>query len=244
MTKTKKIKKLPHVCGVCAAPAPDHIHFGGERSSFLFLDFASSPGRTCFSCRAFFRRTVLRVARRGLKYCREGSGECEVTQSAKACIHCRYIKCLNIGMVPELVKGKRKKFDEREIEDQDDEEERETENQDDEKGSNINAVENNQDGSDQARALVTDKSKDKRLSVIRLRSQPTVELSISSLRQNNLSQLAETTANFPADLCELLQDNNFLHHCFTDPLQQLIQRRNLDRIDLIDLQEVLREAIK
>ena len=32
-----------------------------------------------------------------------------VTESAKSCIHCRYTKCLNIGMRPDLLKGKRKK---------------------------------------------------------------------------------------------------------------------------------------
>ena len=32
-----------------------------------------------------------------------------VSQDAKSCIHCRYTKCINIGMKPELLKGKRKK---------------------------------------------------------------------------------------------------------------------------------------
>ena len=33
-------------------------------------------------------------------------------QSTLSCIHCRYTKCLNIGMRPELVRGKRKKKEE------------------------------------------------------------------------------------------------------------------------------------
>ena len=79
---------------MCKAPAPDHFHFGG---------------RTCYSCRAFFRRTVERVQRKGLKRCKAGTGDCVVSQDAKSCIHCRYTKCINIGMKPELLKGKRKK---------------------------------------------------------------------------------------------------------------------------------------
>ena len=33
-------------CSVCSAPAPDHLHFGGH---------------CCYSCRAFFRRTIQRM---------------------------------------------------------------------------------------------------------------------------------------------------------------------------------------
>ena len=35
-----------------------------------------------------------------------------MSEASKSCIHCRYTKCLNIGMRPELVRGKRKKKDE------------------------------------------------------------------------------------------------------------------------------------
>ena len=47
-----------------------------------------------------------------MKRCKAGDGKCVVTQSGKSCIHCRYTKCINIGMRPELVRGKRKKKDE------------------------------------------------------------------------------------------------------------------------------------
>ena len=57
---------------------------------------------------------MLRVHLKGLKKCKVGTSQCLVTQSEKSCIHCRYIKCLNIGMRPDLLKGKRK--EEREIE--------------------------------------------------------------------------------------------------------------------------------
>ena len=53
------------------------------------------------------------MERKGLKRCKVGTGDCEVSQSAKSCIHCRYTKCLNIGMNPELLRGKRKKEEER-----------------------------------------------------------------------------------------------------------------------------------
>ena len=69
-----------------------------------------SAGRSCYSCRAFFRRTVERVNRKGLKKCKTGRADCLVTESDKSCIHCRYTKCLNIGMRPDLLKGKRKKY--------------------------------------------------------------------------------------------------------------------------------------
>ena len=93
-SQNSKEQNLIHDCDVCKAPAPDHFHFGG---------------RTCYSCRAFFRRTVERVQRKGLKRCKAGTGDCVVSQDAKSCIHCRYTKCINIGMKPELLKGKRKK---------------------------------------------------------------------------------------------------------------------------------------
>ena len=64
-----------------------------------------------------------------MKRCKAGGNECEVTQSAKSCIHCRYTKCLNIGMRPELVRGKRKKDESRDLE-REEREDSESENSD------------------------------------------------------------------------------------------------------------------
>ena len=63
----------------------------------------------CYSCRAFFRRTVERIEKKGLKRCKTGRKNCDVTTSSKSCIHCRYNKCIQIGMTPELLQGKRKR---------------------------------------------------------------------------------------------------------------------------------------
>ena len=79
-------------------------------------------GHCCYSCRAFFRRTVQRINKKGLKRCKTGRQNCEVSSAAKSCIHCRYTKCLSIGMVPELLQGKRKQGD-KQPGDQDQEEE-------------------------------------------------------------------------------------------------------------------------
>merc|ERR1711892_1224860 len=97
LEESMKIPKRPPAplnltCGVCSAPAPDHLHFGGH---------------CCYSCRAFFRRTSQRKAAKGLKRCRTGLKNCEVSDVKKNCIHCRYLKCLEIGMTPELMKGQR-----------------------------------------------------------------------------------------------------------------------------------------
>ena len=106
----KMLKRPPAplnlTCGVCSAPAPDHLHFGGE-SGFLrsILHFCFSA-HTCYSCRAFFRRTAQRKAAKGLKRCRTGLKNCEVSDQKKNCIHCRYLKCINIGMTTDLMQVK------------------------------------------------------------------------------------------------------------------------------------------
>ena len=61
---------------------------------------------TCYSCRAFFRRTAQRTAAKGLKRCRTGMKNCEVSEEKKNCIHCRYLKCLKIGMTTDLMQVK------------------------------------------------------------------------------------------------------------------------------------------
>ena len=75
----------------------------------LTSPLSPSPGRSCYSCRSFFRRTVKRVQTKGLKKCKRGTADCPVSQSAKSCIHCRYNKCLKIGMNPELIRGPKRK---------------------------------------------------------------------------------------------------------------------------------------
>merc|ERR1711970_722170 len=96
--ETKMSKRPPAPlnlkCGVCSAPAPDHLHFGAH---------------CCYSCRAFFRRTTERKEAKGLKRCRTGLQNCEVSDTTKSCIHCRYTKCIEIGMTPDLMKGRRKR---------------------------------------------------------------------------------------------------------------------------------------
>jgi len=91
----KQKRRLPTAltveCGVCLGPAPDHLHFGA---------------RCCYSCRAFFRRTAPRSHSLN---CRSSLGKCEISSKHKKCISCRYNKCLEIGMAPEMVQGSRKK---------------------------------------------------------------------------------------------------------------------------------------
>jgi len=82
-------------CSVCGAAAPDHVHFGGH---------------CCYSCRAFFRRTLQRMEKTEI-VCRTGIGQCEVSEMSKACSACRYDKCLSVGMKSDLLQGKRKKKD-------------------------------------------------------------------------------------------------------------------------------------
>jgi len=110
-TKKRAPTALTIECGVCSGPAPDHLHFGA---------------RCCYSCRAFFRRTAPRSS--SLR-CRSGLGKCDVSHRNKKCISCRYGKCLDIGMDPQLVQGSRMKRDNIDQDDnQIDEEEQEDSN--------------------------------------------------------------------------------------------------------------------
>ena len=98
------------ICGVCSAPAPDHLHFGGKVwLGISCKDLFKPPNfvaHTCYSCRAFFRRTAQRKAAKGLKRCRTGLKKCQVSDEKKNCIHCRYLKCLKIGMTTDLMQVK------------------------------------------------------------------------------------------------------------------------------------------
>ena len=83
-------------CSICSVDmAKPRVHYGGV---------------SCYSCRAFFRRTTQREE---LKKCKFG-GECSLSlQLRKSCPPCRYDKCLRAGMRPDLVldeEEKRKRF--------------------------------------------------------------------------------------------------------------------------------------
>jgi len=73
-------------CLVCNAEMPkSRIHYGGI---------------SCYSCRAFFRRTT---QKENLKKCKF-ERKCRIAfQERKSCPPCRYEKCLRIGMRPDLV---------------------------------------------------------------------------------------------------------------------------------------------
>ena len=59
-------------------------------------------GVTCFSCRAFFRRSTQSEKTRAW-FCINGE-KCSLTVATRLnCKKCRYIKCLEAGMLPEMV---------------------------------------------------------------------------------------------------------------------------------------------
>lgn len=84
--QVKKGPKIPldHACKVCGSPASAYLHYGAI---------------VCYSCRAFFRRAI-----RKHFVCRAGDYSCimEGTRSNR-CRGCRYQKCLQVGMKPEMV---------------------------------------------------------------------------------------------------------------------------------------------
>jgi len=92
--KKRRPANLCIECPVCGGPAPDHLHFGGQ---------------SCYSCRAFFRRTSPRPI--SSFRCRSGLNNCIINSGSKSCIPCRLTKCLQIGMDPALVRGKKYKGD-------------------------------------------------------------------------------------------------------------------------------------
>ena len=71
-------------CQVCSAPAAKHVHYGAT---------------TCFSCRAFFRRSIQTSQSRNY-VCRR-QGNCKILpDTRKGCQKCRLDACLKIGMKP------------------------------------------------------------------------------------------------------------------------------------------------
>jgi len=74
-------------CKICAEPAARHVHYGAT---------------TCFSCRAFFRRSLQNNT--AAKYVCMRQSVCEMNiKTRKNCQYCRYMKCLAVGMNPSYV---------------------------------------------------------------------------------------------------------------------------------------------
>lgn len=70
-------------CKVCFEPAAKHIHYGAV---------------TCFSCRAFFRRSIQNHSSGNYK-CRK-EGRCDITMKArKSCQKCRFDRCLAVRLL-------------------------------------------------------------------------------------------------------------------------------------------------
>ena len=86
-------KKLTSICQVCGDQAPEHIHYGSV---------------SCFSCRAFFRRSVSKSN----SYVCPGNRQCSiVVTTRKNCQYCRYQACLSSGMRPTWVLTDKEKKD-------------------------------------------------------------------------------------------------------------------------------------
>ena len=78
----ERFKDRSNTCKICSAINESfHLNYGVS---------------TCFSCRAFFRRTVQKNLQDKLKCRREGN--CEVTPTCRDCRMCRFRKCVNMGM--------------------------------------------------------------------------------------------------------------------------------------------------
>jgi len=74
-------------CKVCSEPAAKHVHYGAM---------------TCFSCRAFFRRSIQNKT--AATYVCRRSKNCEINlKTRKNCQFCRYMRCIAVGMKPTWV---------------------------------------------------------------------------------------------------------------------------------------------
>jgi len=74
-------------CKICHEQAAKHVHYGAM---------------TCFSCRAFFRRSIQNKT--AATYVCRRNKECEINlKTRKNCQFCRYQKCIAVGMKPTWV---------------------------------------------------------------------------------------------------------------------------------------------
>jgi len=90
MEKITSLNRLTE-CPICHEICVDHLHYGGI---------------SCYSCKAFFRRTVTCPSKKTSR-CRRGSGDCNLKLHLRNnCPHCRFKKCIRFGMKPELVLSK------------------------------------------------------------------------------------------------------------------------------------------
>lgn len=96
-TNEKMVNLKPHAqvhllspvdkCKVCGEPAAKHIHYGAM---------------SCFSCRAFFRRSIQN--RTANTYICRRTKDCQINlKTRKNCQFCRYERCLSVGMKPSWV---------------------------------------------------------------------------------------------------------------------------------------------
>ena len=82
--KAPREANLSAECLVCGGAAAAHQHYGAI---------------CCYSCRAFFRRGIMRNYS-----CVRGDDSCQVNSITRTnCKKCRYDRCLEVGMRPELV---------------------------------------------------------------------------------------------------------------------------------------------
>lgn len=81
-------------CGVCGEAAAKHVHYGAT---------------TCFSCRAFFRRSIQNGSAKQYN-CKKG-GNCDITlKTRKNCQKCRLEKCFTAGMKASWVLTEEERF--------------------------------------------------------------------------------------------------------------------------------------
>ncbi len=112
LSKTQPISPQSSKTSPSHVPPPNGAGVSSERSSSVLCDVCLTPtsrhifygGQVCESCRGFFRRSVQSgraTTTRG--YC-DPSRPCIVdSKGRKGCPRCRFQKCLEAGMRPELV---------------------------------------------------------------------------------------------------------------------------------------------
>ena len=74
---------------MCVAPI--------KQNSVLCNNFSYISGQSCYSCRAFFRRTSVKNPSKFR--CRTGKHDCKISNGVKTCISCRLDKCLKVSLL-------------------------------------------------------------------------------------------------------------------------------------------------